>query len=191
MSLFTLFELCIPREDVQCGSIAEADFAADLAQVLRGDAPADYRDPVRFFANSGVFVKNGMVRGHQRYRCKTCGCNFTNTPTRGKPAAMKALAILLYAMGNMSFLGIARILGVSDVAVMKWVRAGAERLPEPDISADMVTASLDEMWHFLEKKYKNSGAGGPLILSSGELWPGFWVGVTMQRSENGSTKSGC
>ena len=42
MSLPTLFELCVPREDVVRGSIAESDFAADLAQVLRGDAPADY-----------------------------------------------------------------------------------------------------------------------------------------------------
>ena len=79
---------------------------------------------------SVTFVKNGFVRGQQRYRCRACGCNFTNTPLRGKPAAMKALAILLYAMGNMSFLGIARILGVSDVAVMKWVRAEAQSLPD-------------------------------------------------------------
>ena len=139
---------------------------------------------------SVTFVKNGFVRGKQRYRCKACGCNFTDTPLRGKPAAMKALAILLYAMGNMSFLGIARILGVSDVAVMKWVRAEAQSLPEPEIPADVATVSLDEMWHFLEKKRKNSGSGGPLILSSGELWPGFWVGVMMQRSASGLTKSG-
>ena len=131
---------------------------------------------------SVTFVKNGFVRGQQRYRCKACGCNFTDTPLRGKPGSMKALAILLYAMGNMSFLGIARILGVSDVAVMKWVRAEAQSLPEPEIPADVATVSLDEMWHFLEKKRKNAGSGEPLILSSGELWPGFWVGVMMQRS---------
>ena len=35
---------------------------------------------------------------------------------------MKALALLLYAMGNVSFCSIARILGVSDVAVLNWVR---------------------------------------------------------------------
>ncbi len=52
MSLPTLFELCVPRPDVQQGAIAESDFAADLAQVLRGEAPEDYRDPVRFFANT-------------------------------------------------------------------------------------------------------------------------------------------
>src|SRR5215212_12034751 len=49
-----------------------------------------------------AFVKNCTVRGHQRYRCKACGCNFTATPERGKPPAMKALAVLLYAMGNAS-----------------------------------------------------------------------------------------
>ena len=39
---------------------------------------------------SAAFVKSGFVRGHQRYRCRDCGCNFTDTPRRGKPAAMKA-----------------------------------------------------------------------------------------------------
>jgi transposase len=48
-------------------------------------------------------VKNGIVRGFQRNLSQSCGCNFTMTPPRGKPPAMKALATLLYAMGNVSF----------------------------------------------------------------------------------------
>lgn len=52
MSIPTLFDLCVPREDVQQGSIAESDFAADLAQVLGGQAPPDYCDPARFFAST-------------------------------------------------------------------------------------------------------------------------------------------
>jgi predicted AAA+ superfamily ATPase len=52
MTLPTLFEICSPRPDVRDGRIAESDFAADLAQVLRGDAPEEYRDPVKFFANT-------------------------------------------------------------------------------------------------------------------------------------------
>src|ERR1700761_1897735 len=71
------------------------------------------------------YVKNGVVRGLQRYRCRQCSCNFTDTEPRGKPAAMKALALLLYAMGNMSFCGIGRLLKVSDVSVLRWVRAAA------------------------------------------------------------------
>ena len=50
------------------------------------------------------------------------------TPPRGKPAAMKALAVLLYAMGNVSFGSIARLLGVSDVAVLNWSATKRARL---------------------------------------------------------------
>lgn len=52
MSLPTLYEICTPREDVLHGTIAEADFAADLAQVLKGEAPDEYKDPSKFFANT-------------------------------------------------------------------------------------------------------------------------------------------
>ena len=34
------------------GTIAEADFAADLAKVIRGNASDDYQKPDRFFANT-------------------------------------------------------------------------------------------------------------------------------------------
>ncbi len=52
MSLPTLFDLCTPRDDVLGGNIQESDFAADLAQVLRGEGPDDYRTPAKFFANT-------------------------------------------------------------------------------------------------------------------------------------------
>jgi len=39
-------------------------------------------------------MKNGIVRDVQRYLCRSCGCDFTMTPPRGKPPAMKALAML-------------------------------------------------------------------------------------------------
>lgn len=48
----TLYELCLPRADVLRGGIKESDFAADLALVLRGDAPAEYATPSVFFANT-------------------------------------------------------------------------------------------------------------------------------------------
>jgi transposase-like protein len=97
------------------------------------------------------YAGSGLARGHQRYRCRGCGCHFTDTPLRGKPAAMKALAVLLYGMGNMSFSMIGRLLGVSDVAGLKWVRAEASALPEPEVPAQVVTVEVDEMWHFIKK----------------------------------------
>ena len=123
----------------------------------------------------GSYVMNGVVRGHQRYKCRDCGCNFTDTPPRGKPPAMKALAVLLYGMGNASYGMIARLLGVSEVSVYKWVKAEAAALPEPEVPADVEIVQLDEMWHFVNGKKTSVGSGGPLIRSTGEPWPGFWV----------------
>ena len=48
----TIFDICRPRPDVLDGSVADADFAADLAQVLTGKASAGYREPGPFFANT-------------------------------------------------------------------------------------------------------------------------------------------
>ena len=103
---------------------------------------------------------------------------FTNTP-RGKPPGMKALALMLYAMGNMSFCGIARGLGVSDVAVLKWVRNQARRLPEPEITGETVIITLDEMWHFLKKRLASCGFGARLTLSLAAPSPGCLVAVMM------------
>jgi len=52
MTVPTIFETCRPRQDILAGAITESDFAADLASVASGRAGADYRDPVRFFADT-------------------------------------------------------------------------------------------------------------------------------------------
>ena len=105
------------------------------------------------------YTKNGFVRGLQRYKCRDCGCNFTNTPPRGKPAAMKALAVLLYSMGNASYGMIGRFLGVSQVTVYKWIKSAAASLPEPEVPADVEIIQLDEMHHFVNGKKMNVGSG--------------------------------
>ena len=38
------------------GAVTEADFAADLAQVITGGGNPEYRDPDRFFANTHRYV---------------------------------------------------------------------------------------------------------------------------------------
>lgn len=47
-----LFAVCEPRADVLQGALRESDFAADLSQVLRGDAPDEYKRPDLFFVNT-------------------------------------------------------------------------------------------------------------------------------------------
>ena len=138
---------------------------------------------------SGSFVKNGLAHGRQRYRCKACDRSFTATPPRGKPPAMKALAVLLYALGNVSQGMIGKLLGVSHVAVYKWVRAAGEGTPAPSATPSSGIVQIDEMWHFVDGEKTRFGSGGPTTLWHGEPWPGSWVGVMMQPADGFSTGS--
>lgn len=52
MSLKPWREVVKPHRDVSSGRYRRAEFAADLAQVLRGDAQPEYQDPVEFFART-------------------------------------------------------------------------------------------------------------------------------------------
>ena len=58
MTIPTIFETCRPRADVLEGSVAEADFAADLAQVIVGSGNEEYLDPARFFDN--IYPTRGL-----------------------------------------------------------------------------------------------------------------------------------
>ncbi|MEB3702341.1 IS1 family transposase domain protein [Candidatus Bealeia paramacronuclearis] len=87
--------------------------------------------------NSIQCVKNEMVGDIQRYRCKSCGYNFTNTPKRGKPEGMKALAIFLYTLGNANFGRVGKLLKVSNVAVLKWVGKEAKSLERPFLASSL------------------------------------------------------
>ena len=123
-------------------------------------------------------IKNGFMRGKQRYRCKACGLNFTDTPPRGMPLAMKVTAVLLYLSG-LSMNRTAKLLGVSTPSVMTWIERSAKpyaQRPEPEGRA--VVVELDEMWHFLKKRPTSSGSGRLGIVLRGEWLTGNAAVVT-------------
>ncbi len=123
-------------------------------------------------------VKNGFMRGKQRYRCKACGLNFTDTPPRGKPLALKVTAVLLYVSG-LSMNRTAKLLGVSTPTVMAWIERFAEvyaQKPEPEGRA--VVVELDEVWHHLKKRPTSSGSGRLGIVLQGEWLTGSAAVVT-------------
>src|SRR5512138_2019654 len=58
MTLKPWREIITPHPDVAAGRYRQAEFAADLAEVLAGKAEAEYQDPVEFF--SRTFLTEGM-----------------------------------------------------------------------------------------------------------------------------------
>src|SRR3712207_9149896 len=102
------------------------------------------------------YVKNGLMRPKQRYRCKACGLNFTDTPPRGKPLALKVTAVLLYVSG-LSMNRIAKLLGVSTPTVQDWLERFAQAYAQkPEPKGRALVIELDEMVHYRKKRDRES-----------------------------------
>jgi len=101
-------------------------------------------------------VKAGFNHGRQRYKCKTCGRQFTQE--QDKNAENRAKALYLYIVG-LSMNSIARMMKVAPSTVLYWVRNFALRAYEKPVPKGEVVIELDEMWHFLVSKKTNFGCG--------------------------------
>ena len=75
-------------------------------------------------------IKSGVVKGRQRYKCKACSYNYT-VARKGKKIdnyyVTKALQLYLEGL---SYREIERILGVSHVSVINWVKQHKVTRPE-------------------------------------------------------------
>jgi len=136
-------------------------------------------------------VKNGFVRGKQRYKCYACGYNFVLGDARHPHTTeiKKALSIILYSLGKASFGFIAKLFGVSRTTASYWIRDAAARVEEPTIAGDIQEIELDEMWHFIQSKKERFGLSQRWIVAQGELLPGYVVVVILQPFNGSMTKS--
>ena len=87
-------------------------------------------NPICPDCESSKTIKSGVIKERQRYRCKQCGYHFT-VQKKGKQIdtyyVIKALQLYLEGV---SYREIERILGVSHVSVMNWVKKYKLKAPE-------------------------------------------------------------
>ncbi len=140
--------------------------------------------PICKRCSSQQVIKNGIVSGKQRYKCKDCNINFREGDNRTSETiqAKKAFCVLFYAMAKGSYRMLGRLLGVHHTQVYRWIRAFGEGLPEPEVPATITELEFDEMWHFIESKKTNFGSSKPLTVVQGEPWHGCLALVILQHS---------
>ena len=126
--------------------------------------------------DSKEFVKAGLQSRKQRYQCKLCRRLFVEAGRPGYSAEFKEQALAMYLEG-LGFRAIGRLLGVSNVAVLKWVRQAANALPEPKASAVVDILEMDELWHFIKKRAANAGSGLRLTVKDAPLLTSKQVAV--------------
>jgi transposase-like protein len=109
-------------------------------------------------------VKNGIIKGVQRYRCKECEYNFTVEKRSGEYSNdIKRKALQLYLEG-LGFRSIGRILSVSNVSVLNWIKEFGKEVKDLQSNDKTIEyAELDEMHSFIGNKKTTVGYGLLLI----------------------------
>lgn len=128
------------------------------------------------------FIKYGNIKGKsedinneskiKRYKCKECNCQFTRSTKKGRTEEEKRLSLTLYLEG-LGFRSIGRVIGVSNVAVLKWIRKFGEEYKEIHKSQKIMSKEkqskkvrimeIDELWTYVKRKKTKDGYGGVLI----------------------------
>ncbi|MFK8300197.1 IS1 family transposase [Capnocytophaga canimorsus] len=97
-------------------------------------------------------IKNGIIKGVQRYKCKDCGRNYTVAhKSTAKLPSQRRLGLMMYLEG-LSFHSIGRILGVSHVAVMNWVKKYGSQLEEIKNEKPISVVEIDELHSYVQSK---------------------------------------
>lgn len=80
--------------------------------------------------SSEEYIKSGIVANRQRYKCKSCGYFFTVNKEGKKIDDYYVNKSLQLYLEGLSYREIERLLGVSHVSVMNWVKKYKVKRPE-------------------------------------------------------------
>jgi insertion element IS1 protein InsB len=99
-----------------------------------------------------VVVKSGHHRSKQRWVCRRCGYQFTDTnPPSDAQDKKKLAAVMLYGHGS-SLRTVAQLLGTCAQSVLRWVCDFVDTVCSKPAPGTVVVIVVDEMWHYLGRK---------------------------------------
>ncbi len=79
---------------------------------------------------SNNYIKNGIVNGKQRYRCKCCNYHFTVFKLGKRIESFYIIKAIQLYMEGLSYRSIEKLLGISHSTIRNWVTAyGASLKP--------------------------------------------------------------
>lgn len=108
-------------------------------------------------------VKNGIVRNTQRYKCKQCGNNYTIDYSQYAEKEKKRRFGLAMYLEGLGFHSIGRLLNVSHVTVINWVKKYGVELTQIRNEKPVKIMELDEIHTYVKSKKTINGFGLLLI----------------------------
>jgi hypothetical protein len=105
-------------------------------------------------------VKSGIVKGKQRYYCKSCHYYFTVSKIGKKIDGYYVTKALQLYLEGLSLREIERIIGVSHTAISSWVKEYKIKRPShTDFHPAYKVFNQTELLEFLKDKNQLKGAG--------------------------------
>lgn len=123
---------------------------------------------------SKELVKNGTVKGIQRYRCKECGGTFRSGDLRLKYGLAKRIKVIKMYLEGVGIRSIERLEGVSNPLIIYWIRHFSKLIRQelkrrsiPERIQDIEILELDELFTYYKKRPKERMYG--LLLTETEI----------------------
>jgi transposase-like protein len=127
-------------------------------------------------------VKNGIVKNRQRYKCKECRHNYTFSYSYFEEKDKKRRFGLSMYLEGLGFHSIGRLLQVSHVTVMNWIKKYGSELTHIRNPRPVEIMELDELHTYIGSK-KTTNEFGLVLIEKGESsLISFW-GVEAQKQE--------
>ena len=130
---------------------------------------------------SNLWVKNGNMKGKQRYKCKSCGHNYTVGDKRTVyPEDKKRLVVRMY-LNNCGIRRIAHIIETPLSTVFSWIKKAGKIIEvmvkeRKDNEEKIEILEMDELYTYIKKSQKEIrrlGRWKENTLGYGLLWIGI------------------
>jgi transposase-like protein len=105
-------------------------------------------------------IKSGVIKGRQRFNCKSCNYSFTVLKQGKSIDPYYVIKSLQLYIEGISFREIERILGISHVSVMNWVKKYNIKAPENyEYRPSYKVLNHSELINYIQSKenLKNTG----------------------------------
>lgn len=109
---------------------------------------------------SESYIKSGIVNNRQRYKCKSCGYFFTVNKLGKKIDDYYVNKALQLYLEGLTYREIERILGISHVSIMNWVKKYNIKRPyNTEYHPTYKILNATELSRYFENTKNISGAG--------------------------------
>ena len=110
--------------------------------------------------NSDNYIKSGIVNNRQRYKCKSCGYFFSVNKMGKKIDDYYVNKALQLYLEGLTYREIERILGISHVSIMNWVKKYNIKRPfNSNYHPTYKIFSASELSNYFQNTDNLSGAG--------------------------------